>query len=552
MSAPSRNSSISSSDSGNNNSSRPSPVVNSQGNTTSSTSSNQQAHFPAATHATVSFGVYQTPPRHFNFTNSSIPPTQRVPGIPESVANVLRDAEAALRRSATVNNMMREVGMTPNAIEPPAVESAERSTLRRPSLSGGGLRWATGEVQEYDTEYDRAMQAARNARDANNPAVTLAARDEVDAAMRHHEAAMALVQMATGVPVVQPHQTLAPVAESDEIVSEEAEPEEEESEEVSDSDEDASVPDARYANQIDNSGTIVTLHRPADQYLWTEADLATLRRDREEAENVRDMQSALNGVNMSGNDEIPPEMHDWAPEDHEVVAARQAEEWRAEQEDTEMSYEDSLCDICRRPDPNVWHPSMGCDPPTPPPMIESDSSDNDSMHSPMPQPTHPNGPPFEIGGSEDLEDYEMVDHDTEEESDDDPVIDPMAQINAEDDFYWALQAQDPTGADVEDYTAVFEATLDRAAQIVMANPQRTDEVATALLSEWENLSRQQTEADAREFTLDLQSFIRHRLRTRLGFATLGNTLLAILRDLAQESGMEPTGGLWALGRDHGQ
>ncbi|KAK1819252.1 hypothetical protein LTR12_006322 [Friedmanniomyces endolithicus] len=538
MSAPSRNSSISSSDSGNNDSSRPSPVVNSQGNTTSSTSSNQQAHLPAATHATAPFGVYQTPPRHFNFTNPSMPSTQQIPGIADvdmGVANVLRDAEAAVRRSATVNNMMREVGMTPNDIEPPAVESAERSTLRRPSLSGGGLRWATGEVPEYGTEYDRAMQAARNAREANNPAVTLSARDQIDATMRHYEAAMALMEMARGVHEVQPHQTLALVAGSvDEEVGKN-ESEEDESAEVSDSDEAASVPDAT----------------PADQYLWTEADLATLRRDREEAENVRDMQSALNGVNMSGNDDIPPEMHDWAPEDHEVVAARQAEAWRAEQEDTQMSYEDSLCDTCGRPDPNVWHPSMGCDPTSPPPMSESDDSDDSMMYSPAPQTRIPGGMLIEIEGSEDLEDYEMVDHDMDE-SDDDLVIDPMAEINAEDNFYRALEAQDPAGSDVEDYTAVFEATLNRATQMVMANPQRTDEVATDLVAEWVNLSRQQAEADARDFTLDLQLVIRQLVRTQLAFATLGNTLLAMLRDMAQQSGMEPMGGIWALGRDQDQ
>lgn len=51
---------------------------------------------------------------------------------------------------------------------------------------------------------------------------------------------------------------------------------------------------------------VVRQHRSADQYQWTAADLASLRRDRQEAEAVRDLYYAHNGgVNMSGNEAIP-------------------------------------------------------------------------------------------------------------------------------------------------------------------------------------------------------------------------------------------------------
>ncbi|KAK0269604.1 hypothetical protein LTR35_014717 [Friedmanniomyces endolithicus] len=552
MSAPSRNSSISSSDSGNNNSSRPSQAVNSADNNTSPASSNQQPQLPGALRATAPFRVYQTPPRHFNFTNQSLPPTQHIPGtdrVNYDIAYALRDAEAAVRRSGIVNNMMREVSMTPNDIEPPTVQSAETSTLRRQSLSGG-VWWATGEVQEYGADFDRAMQAAANARGTQDPAVTLSARDQIDDTMRRHEAAMALIQMATGVQVAQPHQNLAPVAESDEagseetvseeVGSEEVGSEEVGSEEVSDSDEAASVPDATYANPIDNSGTIVTLHRPADQYLWTAADLATLRRDREEAENVRDMQSALNGVNMSGNDDIPPEMHDWAPEDHEVVAARQAETWRAEQEDTQMSYEDSLCDTCGRPDPNVWHPSMGCGPTSPLPMSESDYSDDSMMCLSAPQTRIPGDMLIEI---EEAEDHDHDMDDTEDES----VHDVYAEMEAEDEFHTAFDAQGADGIETLDYTAVFHAALYRATQDAMANPQHIDRIMEDLVTEWENLGRQLEEDSAQEFTQNILLTIEERMRTHPAFVTLGGQLLAVLRDVATQSGMDPVGGEWALG-----
>ncbi|EMC90855.1 hypothetical protein BAUCODRAFT_335330 [Baudoinia panamericana UAMH 10762] len=59
----------------------------------------------------------------------------------------------------------------------------------------------------------------------------------------------------------------------------------------------------------------VTYHRPTDQHRWTEEDLMTLRNDRVEAEAVREMFYVVNGVNMTGTDEIPGEVYVPPPSD---------------------------------------------------------------------------------------------------------------------------------------------------------------------------------------------------------------------------------------------
>ncbi|KAK1056082.1 hypothetical protein LTR33_013978 [Friedmanniomyces endolithicus] len=173
-------------------------------------------------------------------------------------------------------------------------------------------------------------------------------------------------------------------------------------------------------------------------------------------------------------------------------------------------------------------------------MSESDDSDDSMMYSPAPQTRIPGGMLIEIEEAEDLG-HDM--DDTEDES----VHDVYAEMEAEDEFHTAFDAQGADGIETLDYTAVFLAALYRATQDAMANPQHIDRIMEDLVTEWENLGRQLEEDSAQEFTQNILLTIEERMRTHPAFATLGGQLLAVLRDMATQSGMDPVGGEWALG-----
>lgn len=64
----------------------------------------------------------------------------------------------------------------------------------------------------------------------------------------------------------------------------------------------------------------VSNHRPVSQHDWTSADLASLRREREEAEQVRDLYYAHNGgANMSGIEDGPTDAYE-LPDPAELMA----------------------------------------------------------------------------------------------------------------------------------------------------------------------------------------------------------------------------------------
>ncbi|KAK4896438.1 hypothetical protein LTR27_005651 [Elasticomyces elasticus] len=75
--------------------------------------------------------------------------------------------------------------------------------------------------------------------------------------------------------------------------------------------------------------TVSVQHRPTNQHDWTAADVATLARDREEAENVRDMYHTINGVIMNGFETEIPAPYELEPANESMT--RQA----AESDDTE-------------------------------------------------------------------------------------------------------------------------------------------------------------------------------------------------------------------------
>ncbi|KAK5675291.1 hypothetical protein LTS10_012056 [Elasticomyces elasticus] len=70
--------------------------------------------------------------------------------------------------------------------------------------------------------------------------------------------------------------------------------------------------------------TVSVQHRPTNQHDWTAADVATLARDREEAENVRDMYHTINGVIMNGFESEVPAPYELEPANKSM--ARQAVE----------------------------------------------------------------------------------------------------------------------------------------------------------------------------------------------------------------------------------
>ncbi|KAK5690585.1 hypothetical protein LTR97_012138 [Elasticomyces elasticus] len=71
--------------------------------------------------------------------------------------------------------------------------------------------------------------------------------------------------------------------------------------------------------------TVSVQHRPTNQHDWTAADVATLARDREEAENVRDAYHTINGVIMNGFESEVPAPHELEPANESM--ARQATEY---------------------------------------------------------------------------------------------------------------------------------------------------------------------------------------------------------------------------------
>ncbi|KAK3643718.1 hypothetical protein LTR56_010022 [Elasticomyces elasticus] len=75
--------------------------------------------------------------------------------------------------------------------------------------------------------------------------------------------------------------------------------------------------------------TVSVQHRPTNQHDWTAADVATLARDREEAENVRDMYHTINGVIMNGFESEIPAPYELEPANESMT--RQA----VESDDTE-------------------------------------------------------------------------------------------------------------------------------------------------------------------------------------------------------------------------
>ena len=82
----------------------------------------------------------------------------------------------------------------------------------------------------------------------------------------------------------------------------------------------------------------VTQHRPSDQHEWTDTDVQSLRRDRYEAEQVRHLFNASNGVNMSGNDDGSADPYQ-VPDPAEGIAESD-ELYRQEQAESIMSVED--------------------------------------------------------------------------------------------------------------------------------------------------------------------------------------------------------------------
>ncbi|KAK4543781.1 hypothetical protein LTR36_004814 [Oleoguttula mirabilis] len=74
--------------------------------------------------------------------------------------------------------------------------------------------------------------------------------------------------------------------------------------------------------------------RPADQRQWTEAHLALLRCEREEADNVREYYYAVNGVNMSGNEAGVADLYE--PTDSAQVMRESAQRYRDQEVDDQM------------------------------------------------------------------------------------------------------------------------------------------------------------------------------------------------------------------------
>lgn len=90
-----------------------------------------------------------------------------------------------------------------------------------------------------------------------------------------------------------------------------------------------------FGVDFSNRPTTVTLHRPSDQYQWNAGDLASLRRDHQEAEQVRDMYYVTNGVIMSGFESDTPDTYTLPDAREAIEASDQA--YREQEQDDRMS-----------------------------------------------------------------------------------------------------------------------------------------------------------------------------------------------------------------------
>ncbi|KAK5747392.1 hypothetical protein LTR17_000033 [Elasticomyces elasticus] len=86
--------------------------------------------------------------------------------------------------------------------------------------------------------------------------------------------------------------------------------------------------------------TVSVQHRPTNQHDWTTADVATLARDREEAENVRDMYHTIKGVIMNGFESEAPAPYELEPANESM--ARQATEYRDTEERLAVGQENQM------------------------------------------------------------------------------------------------------------------------------------------------------------------------------------------------------------------
>ncbi|KAK3110663.1 hypothetical protein LTR53_014818 [Teratosphaeriaceae sp. CCFEE 6253] len=126
-------------------------------------------------------------------------------------------------------------------------------------------------------------------------------------------------------------------------------------------------------DSVESSGPqIISImdHRPADQYDWTTHDLESLRRDREEAEQVRDLHYTINGVNMSGDENGTTD--NYVLPDAGELLAQQATAYRDMDDDValfqvkiyQMHEWDNasyiICCLCQASHPQGFHPVNGC------------------------------------------------------------------------------------------------------------------------------------------------------------------------------------------------
>ncbi|TKA83248.1 hypothetical protein B0A55_02966, partial [Friedmanniomyces simplex] len=497
------------------------------------------------------------PPQNFadwQFTEAAptaTPTDAAVAHLRSQVDDVLRDAQTAVSNfQAAYAPGASELPAIGQALTSPGIVAVQNNAPTRSSIDQGRTASTLGGLE---TVFEDAMQEGVEAEGSPDTTVTRAALEQLHAAMHAFGAQMAEARAAErGDNDTEVDEAEAADGRDEDTEMGEADATEggdevgdgeidDEQSEVSDDTDLVTLPATVYnPDAPEDSGTIVTLHRLVDQFQWTDADMVSLRQDREEAENVRDLFNTMNGVNMSGNEAIPADMN-YQLEDNAEAMVRQAAEYRAQDDDIRMSNADiwrmydnndfhvrqnSWCEYCGHLDPNAYHPSIGCD--RAPAEADGGESDDDSILLPDPM----NNIRHDMDGHIDS-------YDDDDENDDENLD---GQYDDDED----RSEDNDSSIPPEVWNATYE-VLDHAAQAVDGQPQDIPHVAHLVMNAWVGLSSAMEEVQAREYTRELQLMLLARMNAVPGFQASGDALLISIEDLMPEAGMDLIGGQWALG-----